>query len=596
MAESPLKANTDLVSFTILVDGQKIKDVYQVFRIEVTKQVNKIPTARFFVIDGSPEEETFPISEAGDFVPGKAVEIKAGYKDADATLFKGVIIKHGIKVGPDKNAFLVISCYDTAVKMTVGRKSAYYLNQKDSDVIGTLIGNAGLGKSVEATAQQHKEIVQYYSTDWDFVVTRAEVNGQIVVVDDGTVTVGAPQVAGTPALVVGYGESLQEVEAEIDARTQLPSVTAGAWDLASQQVVNGTSTEPSVNTQGNLNGKQLAGVIGLSSFDLHSSAPIPQADLKTWAGAQLLKSRLARIRGTVTFQGNSQPKPGQVIELAGLGARFNGTAFIAAVHHRLEEGEWTTEVTFGLEPRWFKEEQTDIEAPLTSGLLPGIRGLHIGKVKQIDQDPDGETRVQIDIPTIAPTGDGVWARLANFYATNNAGSFFMPEIGDEVVLGFLNEDPRYPVILGSFYSSGRTPPYTPDNKNTFKAIVTNSQMKIWFDDVKKILQMETPGGHIVTLSDDAKTITLTDSNKNKIEMASGGITLDSPKDITLKAKGKIILDAAGGIDLKTQGDLNLEGMNVTVKANLALTAQGQASATLKASGNVTVQGAMVLIN
>ncbi len=64
-------------------------------------------------------------------------------------------------------------------------------------------------------------------------------------------------------------------------------------------------------------------------------------------------------------------------------------------------------------------------------------------------------------------------------------------------------------------------------------------MKIWFDDVKKIVQIETPGGQIVMLSDDKKSITITDSNKNKIEMASGGITLERPKDINIKAKGKI---------------------------------------------------------
>jgi len=344
------------------------------------------------------------------------------------------------------------------------------LKKKDSDVIGTLIGNAGLDKDIEATTTEHPELVQYYATDWDFMLNRAEVDGLIVLVDDGKVTVQKPAVSTSPALVITYGDEIQEIHAEMDARPQLPSVTGTAWDFATQKPVTGASEEPIVNTQGNLDGKTSAKVLGVSGFDLQTPAPVPAAMLKTWANAQLLKSRLARIRGEVTFQGNAIPKPGTTIKLAGLGARFNGDAFISGVFHHMERGEWTTQVSFGLSPQWFTEEQFDIEAPLTSGLLPGIQGLQIGKVKKIHEDPDGENRIQVDVPMITPSGDGVWTRLATFYATNQAGAFFMPEVDDEVILGFLNEDPRYPIILGSVYSSKRKAPYTPDNKNTTKAI------------------------------------------------------------------------------------------------------------------------------
>ena len=151
MASPPEVSKTDLVTFTILVDGSPINDVYQVTQIQVIKDVNKIPSAKIVLIDGSAEEETFEISESADFLPGKEVEIKAGYHSTEKTIFKGLIVRHGVQVKTDKSSFLVVHCSDKAAKMTVGRKNAYYLKKKDSDIIGTLIGNSGLSKDVEAT-------------------------------------------------------------------------------------------------------------------------------------------------------------------------------------------------------------------------------------------------------------------------------------------------------------------------------------------------------------------------------------------------------------------------------------------------------------
>jgi len=595
MPTSPLADSADLVSLTILIDGKAIADTYEVVRVRVQREVNRIPSAQIVLNDGNPAQETFEISESNDFVPGKEVEIKAGYQSNDTTIFKGVIVKHSIKIRSDSSV-LVVTCYDKALKLTVGRKSTLFVKQKDSDVLSKLIQNAGLSATVEATTETHEELPQYYATDWDFMVSRAEVNGKLVVVDDGQVSVKAPAVNGSPGLVVSYGSSLQQLEAEIDARSQMASVTCSAWDFSQQQVASGNSQEPGANQQGNLTGKKLAEVLNVSDYGLQTPVPLTADALKGWANARLLKSRLARIRGTVSFQGNATVKPGELIQLEGLGARFNGNAFIASVTHTIEEGDWVTQLGFGLSPRWFAEEQDDIEAPLTSGLLPGIQGLHIATVKQIDQDPDGQTRICVTAPLLDKGTDGIWARFASGYATNNAGIFILPEIDDEVVLGFLNDDPRFPVVLGSLYSSKHTPPFTPDANNTNKAIVTKAQVKIHIDDQKKILVIQTPGGQIVTLSDEDNSITLQDSNSNKITLSSSGIALDSPKDISLKASGNVKIEASMGVNVKAGTSLDMQGLSVSAKADTEFSAQGQASSQLTSSGQVTVQGAIVMIN
>jgi uncharacterized protein involved in type VI secretion and phage assembly len=218
-------------------------------------------------------------------------------------------------------------------------------------------------------------------------------------------------------------------------------------------------------------------------------------------------------------------------------------------------------------------------------------------VLKISDDPDGEYRIKVDVPLLLGNNDGIWARLIQFYASSGKGSFFLPEPGDEVILGFLNNDPRFPVIVGSVYGTQNKPKYTPDAQNSIKAIVTKNNLKIELDDKNKVLTISTPGGNQFVLSDKDKSILVKDQSGNKIEMTSSGISLDSIKDVNIKAKGKISLNAVQDISLSaTGGNVNLDGLNVEAKAKVAASVQGTASAELKSSGMTSVKGSMVMIN
>jgi hypothetical protein len=83
-------------------------------------------------------------------------------------------------------------------------------------------------------------------------------------------------------------------------------------------------------------------------------------------------------------------------------------------------------------------------------------------------------------------------------------------------------------------------------------------------------------------------VTLADQNGNTVTLASAGITLDSAGDITIKA--------AKGVAIKATGDATVEGMNVTAAGQTGFSASGNASAELKASGTLKIQGALVQIN
>lgn len=596
MSESPLLDSEGVVRVSVLSNGTAIADTVQLYSVQVRRAVNVVPTARIVVNDGDMAKGEWPVGDAATFAPGAAITIKAGYQNQEETIFEGVVVKLGSRITGENDSRLIVDCQDKAVKMTVGRKSANFVDQTDSDIISTLIGDHGLTASVDATTVTHKALTQYYCSDWDFMVARADANGLLVIARDGTVEVKAPAVDGQAALRVVYGQDLIEFSADIDARTQLTSVEAVAWDPKTQAVLKGTAAAPAtLNAQGNLTSATLAQVASPATFTLRSATALEQQALTGWAKAQQVKAGLARIRGKMKFQGSAKAKVGELIELAGVGARFSGSVFVGALEHELEDGNWVTEAEFGLPPDWFTA-RPDVVAPPAAGWLPGAEGLQVGVVMKLDGDPLGEQRIQVSVPVLEAATAGVWARLAQYYASNTFGAFYLPEIGDEVVLGYFNNDPGHPVILGSLYSSKHPPPYAIAAENDTKALVTRSKVKIEINDADKVITITTPGKNKIVLSDKDKSILLQDETDNKVELTTSGITLDSPKDIKLTAKGSMTLDAVGAVTITSKADVKADGLNITCNAQMAFTGKGAASAELSASGQTTVRGAMVMIN
>ena len=290
--------------------------------------------------------------------------------------------------------------------------------------------------------------------------------------------IGPPEI-GSSVLTLTFGDDIFEIDSTLSADQQLDSVTANAWDYSTQKMISANAKKPKVPGQGNLTGEKLSSVASPPSVNLVTTSNLDSKSLSNWASSQLQKSRLSRIRGTVRAFGNASILPNQVITYAGLGARFDGDAYVTAVEHTVKAGTWWTIITTGLNPHWFAEEVEPTYRP-AAGLLPGIRGLQNATVKAITEDPDNQIRVKVTVQSMTADSEpaDLWARWTQPYASSGVGIFFMLEIGDEVVVGFLNEDPCFPVILGSLYSSKKSPPTQPADGNPIKTIVSKEKLTI----------------------------------------------------------------------------------------------------------------------
>ena len=568
-----------LVTVTIKINGTAISKIYNVMSIVVNQEINKISSASIIIQDGSASKQNFEISNEDTFIPGKEIEILAGYHSDESVIFKGIIIKHGIKVRPNGNSTLILDCRDKAVKLTIGPKNKYFTDKTDSDVIEEIASNYSLDAEVESTTVTHKSLVQFNCTDWDFILSRLEVNGKVCINNDGAIQVKAPSLDGEPALTLTYGSDILDFDAAMDARTQYQSVKAFSWDPANFDILETDATDPAINGNGNITSSDLASVIGLNSLNLNHTGMLPQEELQAWADAQFLKSQLSKIRGRVGFMGSAALHAGDLLALAGLGDRMNGNVYVSAIRHEISEGTWRTDAQFGLSPEWFTQTYP-VNSPVAAGILPAIQGLQIGVVTQLENDPDGEDRILVKIPIIDNKDTGIWARISCLDAGDSRGTFFRPEIDDEVVVGFLNSDPRKPVVLGGLNSSSKPSPSPAADKNDEKGYTSRSKMKMIFNDDKKSITLETPAGKSITMDEDAGEMKLEDENGNKITLNSDGITIESKKKITLK----------------TNDDIEIQGKDIKNTAQASFKADGTAGIELTSSAIAKLKGSLVQIN
>jgi uncharacterized protein involved in type VI secretion and phage assembly len=168
-------------------------------------------------------------------------------------------------------------------------------------------------------------------------------------------------------------------------------------------------------------------------------------------------------------------------------------------------------------------------------------GIYPALVSDI-KDPDGTGRVKITLPWSPDTGSDkyeTWARLATFMGGNNRGSWFVPDVNDEVLVSFEAGDPRRPYVLGGLWNGNDSPPESMDGagQNNKKVLRSRNGVKITLDDTqgREAFIVETPAGQKITLQDGPGSVEIEDSNGNSIKLDTSGITVTASAKVTVNA-------------------------------------------------------------
>lgn len=600
---SPTNVNNGLVKVIITVDGAPV--TVGVHSIIVHHELNQISYAELILIGDDKNNTKLTTADNTKLDPGGAIIIKAAFDDATPTqIFSGLIVQHGVEFSKSGALKIHLLCKHKLITATFNRIEKEFQSKTDSAIMTSILGTYG-GGSVTATTLTYEVLLQKLISDWDFLRSRAEFNGYLISMDGTSTKIGKPCFMATPPSTIPKvslsvsGGNIYSFYGKLSAENQPTSVTASSWDIKTMKSIKSTGVEPSMSSVGNSKyaPTKLSSKLSQKTLSLNSSTAMSTDDLKTWASGILLRKRLAAFKGKVTCIGDigRNITTNSLISIKGVGSKLDGNAFVTGVTHEIISGKWQTTAKFGLEER-YTHEKIGFNYPLATGQTGAFHGLQIGTVKQLSKDPQSFYRILVMLSTNSSVKTGFWARVSNFYATNNAGLGFLPEVGDEVVVGFLEDDPRNPVVLGSLYGKNKAANAAKDENNYIKQFLTKAQLKINFDDQNKILTLTTPGKNTITLDDKNKNIVLSDESKNTITMNSSGVTISSAKDINLKAKGGINLTATSKINLSASQDLVASGMNVNITAKKAFKAKGSASAEVSASGQTNIKGGVVNIN
>jgi uncharacterized protein involved in type VI secretion and phage assembly len=201
-----------------------------------------------------------------------------------------------------------------------------------------------------------------------------------------------------------------------------------------------------------------------------------------------------------------------------------------------------------------------------------IYGVVVGIVTN-NQDPDKLGRVKLRFPWLDDDDESHWARVATLMAGKSRGSFFLPEVDDEVLVAFEHGDVQFPYVVGALWNGTDTPAHTNDDgKNNLRVFKSRSGHELIFNDdseaKKEQVEIHTNAGHQILLDDSAgqEQISIKDktgSNSIKIDSAQNAITISSQMKLSLKAQ-TIEIEAGTTMTIKAGATLTIKGALVQI--------------------------------
>tara|TARA_Y100000766_G_C18903194_1_gene604413 strand:- start:1165 stop:2997 length:1833 start_codon:yes stop_codon:yes gene_type:complete len=594
-------------SFDIIINNSSLSNDYRVNNIFTKKEVNKISRAQIEIYGGDIFKNEFSEIEDPVFDAGNEIIIKMGYDQINSIVFEGVIESHSVnlKTGYQNNpekSLLTIECVDKAIKLTNSYTNEIYEDITESEIIKTLLNNIiGLSSNVEGISFSHDFFSKYNNNDWEFILERALMNGMILVNSNNNLNFKNPSCNKSSELTISNSGQTYSFTAKQQSENQIKKLVINSIDSFNSEKISKEAYEPinKIINADNLNKNNL-NYFSPDEVVLDYSYDLSYNEIDSIGYSKLKLLRLNRIYGKSSFKGVPTLDIDSVVTFDGFGNKFDGDVYVTKVNHSIIQGDLITEISFGLNDIFSDRNKLE-----KNNSINKISGLHIGRISDIETDPKNQYRVKVVIPELKSINNniwdnildsGIWAKLSHTYVSEDSGFFFLPEIGTQVIVSFISDNPTQPVVLGSLYTNENKPYKLQENLNNYKAIVLNNNMKIEFDQEDQKLSISTDQGNEIILDEKNSEIKINDVNKNEIYMSKTGINLKSNSDININSSSKILLNASAGIDISSNSDIDVSGMNINNKANVKFSAQGSAGTEINSSAITTVKGSMVQIN
>lgn len=573
--------------FNVKINGKDLDNKFPINYIEVNNLINNIPYCIIKLYEFTNVDTEFLINNA-DLKIGADVEIE--YDDnGKNTIFKGIIVNKNFLLDSDiEESYIVLKCYHKFFNMTLTTKCNYFLDKTDKEVVEDILSKYDYASTLGTMTLKRDFLYQNNISDWDFINNIARHYGYIVDIDKDKLIIDKPK-KDKSSQKINLGENVININLTLDGESQIEGYEGKYWDIKEQKCANVESSNNSnENSFGNVNSSELLKNSGKQKCNIINDS-FTESEYKTYLDGFVELNRYSKIHGNITILGNKDIKQNETIEITNFSDVFNGSAYINKVQHiyKNEDSGWITKIYVGLK----KQDVYNIKDNFNIG---NIIGLKYGVVLKIDGDPENNFRVFVNIPTINKSEEGVWCRLSSIYASKECGITFFPEKGDEVILGFIDNNPKEPIIVGNVYNGKNKSSVTVDAENNIKSIKTKSGMEINFNEKDKILKINTSEKKSITISDKDESLELL-NDSGKIVISKDSIEVKTSKDVKIEGNN-ITLTAQGTIKLKGTNEVNLDGNNLKINGGIGVNIKGGTNTKIESSGITEIKGTMVKIN
>jgi phage protein D len=488
----------------------------------------------------------------------------------------------------DYDAFgarIVVRGYDLSHRLHRGRRTRTFVNVSDSDIARKIAEDAGIeAGDIEPTTETYEHVSQTNFSDWEFLTERARKIGYEVAVRDGRFDFRRPEESSAaPAegnlrstnarqFVFGHDRGLLEFHPHVTAAEQVAKVEVRGWDRERKDAVVASVAAGTVSAQ--LSGTSpasLASLFGDPSFaaDAGEIGTQNEAEAVAMAIAERIGSAFAEADGIA--RGDPELKAGAAVSVAGVADAFAGQYVLSHTRHVFDHDGYRTH--FEISGRHHRSLLGLAGGTAARSLKDG-RPERLGLVTALvsaNDDPRKLGRVKVRYPWLSDDYESGWARVAQFEAASNTGASFIPEVDDEVLVGFEHGDIDYPVILGGLYNGVDKPRQSiPDafdhGKVKYRGFVSRDQHGLLFFDGRGSgasgVLLVTGGGHLsVTLNEKDKVLTISGDPKVVIE-AYRELDITSKGDLKISAQGDLTIKASGKLAIKSDSVVDIDGSQI----------------------------------
>ncbi|MCU0639938.1 MAG: phage baseplate assembly protein V [Candidatus Krumholzibacteria bacterium] len=524
------------------------------------------------------------------------IRARSGVVDPERALeFIGVVTDVQIENSIDGLNTVLLHAASPTIAMDGAARNAHYHDKSASDIVGALVGNYPItvGK-IEATKGKYKFDTQYRESDFDYVMRLATGSGMFAWYSgrdfnmgpaNGSKTVDLNWRENLGGFKMGLGTAPVEFKSDVYNYEQKKTYSQDSKSISQDSVLSSLSkTAPEASKK----------IYKDSGF---STAPKTVADAQTLD--KTLKNERRKAMGSmIRCTGESiipEVSVGLCVRIMGM-KELDGQYWVIGTSHFLNEsGKYHNNfVCTPLDIAYpggrdakqdvesteaGKAETASVEA-VAAGKREPVIGMHVARVVDL-KDPEKLGRVKVSYPWL-DSEQTAWVRIAVPHAGKDRGWYSLPEIDDEVLVGYEHGNTDHPIVLGSLYNKNNAPMAEAiSDTNDVKMFMTRAGNKIVFND-----------------KDGAETITISQKDgKNKIvlDIAGPSISIETEGDISIKGKN-LNIETQQAITMKAAGDVKIQGANVEIKADANIKSTAAANNEITGNAQVNVKGGMINLN